>query len=237
MLSSNPVRWHIAGRFSLIVVLLFGSAALADEAAKPGEEPKPRELSGKVLRFVRSPKGPMEGLLVQHGEATFQATFPKEHAALVTGVVKPGDVVSLTAIDDESRGYWMVVKVQSLTDARGKVLVMPPKPEKPKTEDGAKEEPKVEVKGKSTTLTGEVKWLSYSKHGEVNAVVLANGDFIHLHPDGAKALGVTVGQKITATGVATTAPDGVQVLEHPETVNGKPAPHKDEDKAESPAKP
>lgn len=239
MFHSHRLRWHVVGQIGFFVALLLGSATLADEAAKTGEELKPREFSGKVVRFVRSPKGPMEGMLVQHGEATFQATFPKEHAALVTTAVKPGDFIGLTAVDDESRGYWLVVRLQKFTDVRGKQVVIPPKPEKPKVEeqDKDKKEPKPELKGKSTTLAGEIRWLSYSKHGEANGVVLANGDLIHLHPDGAKSLGVKVGEKITATGVVTKAPDGVQVLEHPETINGSPAPHKEEDKSESAAKP
>ena len=52
----------------------------------------------------------------------------------------------------------------------------------------------------SADSVGKVVRLNYALHGQANGVVLDNGDFIHLRPDGQRQLGLTVGDTVEAFG-------------------------------------
>lgn len=70
-----------------------------------------------------------------------------------------------------------------------------------------------------TDYKGSVKQINFSRHGEPNGAILKNGEFVHLHPEGAKAVNLKIGQKLSGKGEATTSPNGYVVIEA-QTVNG-----------------
>lgn len=221
----------------LIALPKFAFGVSGDQKTEgPAPQGETKTLHGKVVRFVHSPKGPYEGVLLQNGEAIFQVVFPKELSAEVTKATKPGESLTAVGTTDEAKGYHLVFKAKKLTSATGAAVQVPVEAEKDHvaedtkkddTKKPAEEKPKTEPSNEpQSTLTGTVKFLNYAKHGEANGVVLENGDFIHLKPHGAQALKVAVGQKISATGVAQKMPSGGTVIEHPAQVNGKPLPEK-----------
>ena len=82
----------------------------------------------------------------------------------------------------------------------------------------------------SNPFSGVVERLNYALHGEVNGGILDTGDFLHLKPQGATALNISVGMKVQGIGSIKPAIGGHRVIEA-EEVNGikldkKPKPKK-----------
>jgi hypothetical protein len=147
-------------------------------------------------RFNHSPEGRYEGLLLKSGDKLVQVNFPKPMAAEVTKAVATGDQISVVVVAEKTKGDHPVYWLQKLTTAKGGEIAI---------------EQKIE---------GVVKYLNYSRHGEVNGAVLDNGNFVHLGPKGAKLVKLAIGEKLLVEGSATTMGDGHLVIEDPSEVNG-----------------
>jgi hypothetical protein len=61
--------------------------------------------------------------------------------------------------------------------------------------------------------------LNYALHGEVNGGILQSGDFLHLKPEGARAVKLKVGMQVEGRGAAKPMAGGHAVIEA-EEVNG-----------------
>jgi hypothetical protein len=175
-------------------VLLAGLLVSAGQLAWAA--PEPQTLKGVVERFNHSPEGRYEGLLLKSADKLVQVNFPKPMAAEVTKAVATGDQISVVVVAEKAKGDHPVYRLQKLTTAKGGEIAM---------------EQKIE---------GVVKYLNYSRHGEVNGAVLDNGNFVHLGPKGAKLVKLTIGEKLRVEGSATTMADGHLVIEDPSEVNG-----------------
>ena len=68
-------------------------------------------------------------------------------------------------------------------------------------------------------FAGRVKQLNYSLHGEVNGAILDSGEFLHLGPEGARAVGLTVGMSVSGYGARKPMIGSHRVIEA-EEVNG-----------------
>jgi hypothetical protein len=68
-------------------------------------------------------------------------------------------------------------------------------------------------------FSGRIERLNYALHGEVNGGILESGDFLHLKPEGARAVGLAVGMAVEARGTTKPMPGGRFVIEADE-VNG-----------------
>ena len=68
-------------------------------------------------------------------------------------------------------------------------------------------------------FSGRIERLNYALHGEVNGGILESGDFLHLKPEGAQAVGLVVGMAVEARGTTKPMPGGRFVIEADE-VNG-----------------
>jgi hypothetical protein len=68
-------------------------------------------------------------------------------------------------------------------------------------------------------FTGRVAQLNYALHGEVNGGILDCGDFLHLKPEGARAVGLEVGIDVEGLGVRRPMVGNRSVIEA-EAVNG-----------------
>ncbi len=68
-------------------------------------------------------------------------------------------------------------------------------------------------------FSGRIERLNYALHGEVNGGILESGDFLHLKPEGARAVGLVVGMAVEARGTTKPMPGGCFVIEA-EEVNG-----------------
>lgn len=204
------------------ILLSVACASLAfAEKEKPAED-APRDLQGVVARFVYSPKGPYEGLLLQHGEDLFQVSFPAHQSAEIAAAVRPGDEITVVATPEPAKGYHLVFKAHRLKPATGAEIAIVA--HGPSHAEAKAESP--QPMPDLGTISGVVQHLNYAKHGEANGVVLEDGDFVHLRPDGVKTFQVAVGKEIVARGPVVVLPSGVRVMEHPETINGQAVPLK-----------
>jgi hypothetical protein len=164
-------------------------------------------LNGIIQDYNFSPKGGVEGLLLQGGDRTVQVNVPPDawpavaHAAAVGQAVQVA-VVPEPEIHKHPQGEHPVYRVVSLKPSSGPGTLA----------DGPVREGDVKIEG-------IVSRFNYAKHGEANGVVLDNGDFLHMKPDGMKKVGLRVGQAVAAEGSARPMALGHRVIEA-EVVNG-----------------
>jgi hypothetical protein len=71
----------------------------------------------------------------------------------------------------------------------------------------------------SHRFSGSVVTLNYALHGEVNGGILDSGDFLHLKPEGARAVDLKVGMKVEGLGMTKPMVGGHSVIEA-DDVNG-----------------
>jgi hypothetical protein len=62
------------------------------------------------------------------------------------------------------------------------------------------------------TCEGVVKQINYARHGEANGAILENGDFVHMRPDGARAVKLKIGQKLSVGETPKHRPLDIQSL-------------------------
>ena len=158
---------------------------------------KPELLSGTCKHLLFSPKGAIEGLLLQVQGKTVQVSMPPDVGTSLAPKVSAGKRVRLLATPDRSpkaaEGDHSVYLFEAMANAAGQAIAPP---------DGG-----------LTSLKGVVARIHYAKHGEPNGVVLESGEFIHLRPHGMAAIGVGVGAKISAKGELRMTVLGTRMLE------------------------
>jgi hypothetical protein len=181
--------------------------------ARHKHDPKPRKherdiknpsldsehVTGIIQAYNFSPKGGVEGLLLRDGDRTVQVNIrPDEwpilaHAAAVDQTVQIAASPEPHQVPDAEHPVYRLISFEPSNGTAG-------------TGDGPFREEVVSVEG-------IVSRLNYAKHGEPNGVVLNNGDFLHLKPDGMKKVGLRVGQEVTAEGKARLTLPGHRVIE------------------------
>ncbi len=131
----------------------------------------------RVLHVNFSPKGGLEGLVVEAGGATAQVVCPPHLAAGLARLAAGGAEVTLAvgAAPPSDKG-WAAHPVYHLLEL--------PEADAPEI----------------TGVSGTVARLNYAKHGEPNGVVLDTGDFVHLKPHGMAQLNLKVGDRVSAEG-------------------------------------
>lgn len=160
-----------------------------------------RPVSCQALHYNFSPKGGLEGLIVEVGGRTAQVVCPPHLAHELAGAVGEGDTVELVLSEagpsDKGPAAHPVYYLEELPHAD--------------VEDHV--------------VRGTVTRLNFAKHGEANGVVLDTGDFVHLKPDGMKQLELKVGDRVTAEGETRPMDHGGRVVEAT-AVNGTPVKRK-----------
>ena len=73
-------------------------------------------------------------------------------------------------------------------------------------------------------FAGRIERLNYALHGEVNGGILDSGDFLHLKPEGARAVKLKAGMKVEGRGGIKPMVGGHSVIEA-DDVNGIAIPH------------
>ena len=92
-----------------------------------------------------------------------------------------------------------------------------------------------EVRHLRRKFSGRIERLNYALHGEVNGGILESGDFLHLKPGGAQAIGLALGMAVEARGKTKPMPGGRFVIEADE-VNGTVIGHDKRKKKQTPTK-
>ena len=156
---------------------------------------KSESLSGHLQRLLFSPKGGIEGLLLQVDHKALQVSMEPGSAdakALNDAVGKPIEVLaSPDHLPKTKDGTHRVYQLDSITTLAGKAFKSnAPQP-----------------------ISGVVANIHYAKHGEPNGVILESGEFIHTRPHGLKKLKLQVGSKVVAHGEARTTILGTVLIE------------------------
>lgn len=165
------------------------------------------KITGTFLHIVYSPKGGVEGFLLESAGEIAQFVLDKGDttAADIAATLRPGQKV--------------VVSADSL----------------PKSPKGAGQHPVhgllkvVSIDGKRPAAAssleagyaGTVVRLNYARHGAPNGYVLDSGDFVHVKPDGFCKLRLSVGDSVSAEGDAQFLATGNGWAVEAESINGK----------------
>ncbi len=146
-----------------------------------------------------SPRGLYEGFLLKTGNGVIQINLSKEHLQRFSDGWPSNTEIS---VDVEAEEPWgaSAHKVFRL------VRIM----------DNGRRNNSHQPSGE---FSGRIERLNYALHGEVNGAILESGDFLHLKPEGAKAIGLAVGMSVEARGKTKPMPGGCFVIEADE-VNG-----------------
>ncbi len=156
-------------------------------------------LSGVVRQHNFSPKGGIEGLVLDTAAGPVQVNFPHGPEAAVGPTPPPGTTFRVIVAADHHAakhepGDHPVFEFVADADAG------------PETAGSPKAE-------------GVVARLNYARHGEPNGVVLDTGDFVHLKPHGMRLVSLAVGTRVVAEGQARPTVTGHRVIEA-SVVNG-----------------
>ena len=162
-------------------------------------------ITGSLSQFIFSPKGSIEGLYIAQELGPVQIVTPPDIGNALMAAVQVGhDIAVRVDTDDEADndGLHPVHRFVALLGNNGKPVKLASA-----VTDGS-------------PITGTVARLNFAKHGEANGVILENGDFIHLKPDGMARAKLSVGDTVSAVGKLRPHVLGGVVCEA-ESVNGK----------------
>lgn len=146
------------------------------------------KLTGTIIQVVYSPKGGVEGLLIDsEGQAVqFVLERDDETSAALVCTLKVGQTLAVTGElmppSSKGEGAHPVHALHKIVAVDGKA------PKK--------------VAATATGYRGTVVRLNYARHGAPNGYILDTGDFIHVKPEGFAKLKLKVGDAVVADGDA-----------------------------------
>ncbi|MGJ7505896.1 hypothetical protein [Variovorax sp. GT1P44] len=164
-------------------------------------------VEGRFRQLIYSPKGTIEGVLIDTDGVSTQFVVDRHDPALAgqLAVLREGQalVIEGTEADPSPKGEpeHTVYQFERLASVDGKSLASP------QHSHGGK-------------AVGTVVRFNYAKHGVANGVVLDSGDFIHTKPDGMARLGLKIGDKVQAEGTARPLATGAGRVIEARSVNG-----------------
>ncbi len=146
------------------------------------------KIAGKFTQTVFSPRGGVEGFLLESNGHALQLVLDKddEKGAALVATLEVGQQVIATAEDlppsKKGPGDHPVSAFRKFVSIDGAA------PRK--------------VAPEAAGYTGKVVRLNYARHGAPNGYVLDSGHFIHVRPDGFARLKLKVGDHVSADGDA-----------------------------------
>lgn len=174
--------------------------------------------TGIIEALNVSPKGSYEGFLLRAGKQLVQINLPKHDHPLSQTGLEQGQKITVELEPEKPHGE-PAHEVFRLVDLAGTKGVS------------------ADVPHRGTGhFSGCIERLNYALHGAVNGGILESGDFLHVKPEGARALKLKVGMRVEGRGRKKPMVDGHSVIEA-EIVNGLEIEHKkDKDKDKHSAK-
>ena len=164
-------------------------------------------VEGRFKHLIYSPKGAIEGLLIDtDGVPTQFVTDPHDPSTntLFAGL-RAGQTLVIEGTDPgpshKGEPEHSVYHFERLASVDGKDAKAP---------------------HRHDDVAGTVVRFNYAKHGAANGVVLDNGDFVHTKPDGMERLGLKIGDKVRAEGRAQPLVTGTGRVIEAVSVNGQP---------------
>ena len=168
--------------------------------------PDHKTLAGVVRQHNFSPKGDIEGLVLDTDAGPVQVNFPHGPGHAARPAPTPSVALRLVVATDHhaaehEAGDHPVYEFVADADAK-------PEPAAP-------------------AAAGVVVRLNYARHGEPNGVVLDTGDFVHLKPHGMRLVELAIGTRVAAEGESRPTITGARVIEATvvngvEIAHGKP---------------
>ncbi|MFE8645852.1 hypothetical protein ACFX58_12285 [Sphingomonas sp. NCPPB 2930] len=164
-------------------------------------------VEGRFQHLVYSPKGTIEGLLIETDGAPAQFVCDSHDPAATAGLadLKPGQAVVLegTVAEPSPKGTpaHEVYRLERLVSVDGRPAAPAPT---------------------RADVAGTVVRFNYARHGAPNGVVLDSGDFVHTRPDGLERLGLKVGDTVEVEGDARPLAGGAGRVVEARAVNGRP---------------
>jgi hypothetical protein len=177
-------------------------------------------LTGTVERYLLTPHGEVEGLLLSDG-TTVQ--FPPHLGTALASTVRPGDAVTVIGFLGPVTPQGRAIRALSILNARsGQTIVDQPPATSPLPPD---------MRGltlTALTVTGTVARLVVNDHGDVDGLILHGGEEVKLKPHTgtlvAMVLGQHPGEPVEASGVGTRNSFGTVVDAMSVTVAGQAIP-------------
>jgi hypothetical protein len=138
--------------------------------------------TGTIEAVNFSPKGFHKGFLLRTGKRIVQINLPKGESGTMDKCVNPGERVTVEVEPEEPHGEpaHSVFRLVLLLGVNGHLA-----------EDD---------KHGNLHFAGRIEKLNYALHGEVNGGILDSGDFLHLKPEGARAVKLKVGMQVEGRG-------------------------------------
>jgi hypothetical protein len=163
-------------------------------------------ISGAFKYLIYSPKGMIEGLLLEVDHEPLQVVIqPEEPLAASFAKLKEGETLELeTSAEKHSHKGEPAHPVHRMH----KLLAIGGKAWEP------------DARHLHAEIKGIVARFNYAKHGAPNGVVLDSGDFVHLKPEGMAASALAIGDMVDAVGEARPMAFGHRVIEA-RRINGK----------------
>ncbi len=167
-------------------------------------------IEGQFTQLIYSPKGGIEGLLIETGGTPTQfVTDPQDPSVLqLFAELQPGQTL---LVEGTEAG-------PSPKGPKGEAAHFVYRFERLAAIDGREPEPT----HRHAEVSGKVERFNYAKHGAPNGVVLDSGDFVHTKPEGLEKLGLKIGDKVKAEGPARSLATGHGRVIDAHSVNGEP---------------
>jgi hypothetical protein len=182
----------LAGAAGITMAQMRPPAGLAAGNFDPAQMP---EFKGKVAQYTLTPRGDIEGLILEDGT---EIQIPPHLGTALAFTVKPGDTVSIRGL--KARNVAMVSAVTITNTASGAAIGNNSVASRPS--DLAKME-----------ATGKIKAILHTPRGDVGGALLEDGTIIRMPPPEAakQATLLVVGQTISVKGVGVTNPLGKSI--------------------------
>jgi hypothetical protein len=164
---------------------------VAPSGLAAGQAEQLRQVTGTVERFLLTPGGDVDGLLLASGTIV---RFPPHLGVAVASVARPGDqatVLGWLGPRSKSGQAMRAMRIEN-QDTRETVIDGPPKQPVPL------ESPRTRL-----TIEGVVARLLVNEHGEVDGAILATGDQARFPPGTGGALTTSMGLSVRVSGLGT----------------------------------
>ena len=179
-------------------------------------------ISGMVKQYLLTPVGGVEGVELQDGT---DIRLPPHMGATLAAIVKPGDQVNAIGFTGPQVPYGRVMRALTITNAQTNRTVIDQPPTAPPPPAWTRS-----ADMKPMTLTGRLDHYILNDRGDIDGLILSNGDEVKFPPHiGAVVAMISMQQPsetIEASGYGTTSAFGtvVDVMSGSLTVGGQPIP-------------
>ncbi len=173
----------------------------------PDDEVDVWSVEGRFQQLVFSPKGAVEGLMIDTDGVPTQFVCDPHDAGVSDSfmALRPGQalVIEGTEAEPSPKGEpeHTVYRLERLVSIDGKP---------------------VRARHDADTAVGTVVRFNYAKHGAANGVVLDTGDFVHTKPEGMARLQLKIGDKVEAEGDMRPLATGHGGVMEARRINGVP---------------